>query len=78
MELFDNNEEFDDFRLPEEEIAFVNESIGKVFEKELTEVERFKEDLDEQLMMSDYPKDDLTKIIVGYIQGCIDSKEISD
>lgn len=77
MELYDNNEEFNDFKLPEEEIAFVNESIGKVFEKELTEVERFKEDLDEQLMMSDYPKDNLTKIIVGYIQGCGDVNQVN-
>lgn len=77
MEQFDNNEVFDDFKLPEEDTPFVNESIGNVIEKELTEVERFKEDFDDQLIMSDHPKDELAKIIVGYIQACGDVNQVN-
>ena len=46
-----NEEQFDDFKVPEAS-AYVNETIGRVFEKELTEVELFKEDLDDQLLMA--------------------------
>ena len=77
MEQFDNNEVFDDFKLPEEETAFVNESIGNALKKESTEVERFKEDLDDQLLMIDHPKDELTKIIVGYVQACGDVNQVN-
>ena len=47
-----NEDLFDDFKVPET-AAYVNEAIGRVFEKELTEVEQFKEDLDDQLLMAD-------------------------
>lgn len=77
MEQFDNNEIFDDFKPAEEQAAFVNETIGNVIERELTEVEQFKEDFDDQLLMSDNPKDDLTQIIVGYIQGCGDVNQVN-
>ena len=77
MEQFDNNEIFDDFKPVEEQAAFVNETIGNVIERELTEVEQFKEDFDDQLLMSDNPKDDLTQIIVGYIQGCGDVNQVN-
>lgn len=77
MEQFDNNEIFDDFKPAEEQATFVNETIGNVIERELTEVEQFKEDFDEQLLMADNPKDDLTQIIVGYIQGCGDVNHVN-
>lgn len=78
MEQFDSNSEvFDDFKPAEEQGAFVNETIGSVIEKELTEVEQFKEDFDDQLLMADNPKDDLTQIIVGYIQGCGDVNQVN-
>ncbi len=59
-----NEDQFDDFKVPET-AAYVNEAIGRVFEKELTEVEQFKEDLDDQLLMADNPKDELTQLVVG-------------
>ena len=37
MEQFDNNEIFDDFKPAEEQVAFVNETIGNVIERELSE-----------------------------------------
>ena len=70
MEQFDNNEIFDDFKPAEEPAAFVNETIGNVIERELSEVELFKEEFDDQLFMSDNPKDNFTQNIVGDIQGC--------
>ena len=51
MEQFDNNEIFDDFKPAEEQAAFVNETIGNVIERELSEVELFKEEFDDQLLM---------------------------
>lgn len=77
MEQFDNNEIFDDFKPAEEPAAFVNETIGNVIERELSEVELFKEEFDDQLLMSDNPKDNLTQIIVGYIQGCGDVNQVN-
>lgn len=77
MEQFDNNEIFDDFKPAEEQAAFVNETIGNVIERELSEVELFKEEFDDQLLMSDNPKDNLTQIIVGYIQGCGDVNQVN-
>ena len=48
----DNNiEEFDDFK-PAGEINVENKEIKKVLEKELSEIEKFKVDFDEQLQMS--------------------------
>ena len=67
--------QFNDFMEPE--ASYVNEAIGKVFEKELSEVEQFKEDLDDQLMMADNPKDELTNMIVGYIQGMGDVDQVN-
>ena len=69
MEQFDNNEIFDDFKPAEEQNSFINDAISNVIEKELSEVEQFKVDFDDQLLMADNPKDNLTNIIVGYIQG---------
>lgn len=77
MEQLDNNEIFDDFKPAEEQTAYVSDAICNVIEKELSEVEQFKEDFDEQLLMADNPKDILTQIIVEYIQGCGDVNQVN-
>lgn len=59
----EENQVFDDFKTPEASI-YVNDTIGRVFEKELSDIEQFKEDLDDQLMMADSPKDQLTEMMV--------------
>lgn len=41
MEQLDNNEIFDDFKLTEEQTAYVSDAICNVIEKELSEVEQF-------------------------------------
>ena len=77
MHNMNNNEDqFDDFKNPEA-ATYVNEAIGRVVEKELTEVEQFKKDLDDQLMMADSPKDELTEMIIGYIQGAGDVNQVN-
>lgn len=77
MEQCDNYEIFDDFKPAEEQNCFINDAISNVIEKELSEVEQFKEDFDEQLLMADNPKDNLTQIVVGYIQGCGDVNQVN-
>ena len=52
MEQFDNNEIFDDFKPAEEQNSFINDAISNVIEKELSEVEQFKVDFDDQLLMA--------------------------
>lgn len=67
--MTDQIDEFDDFKVTSEP-TYVNESIGNIFAKELTEVERFKREvIDDTIEMSDNPKAPLTEMIVGYIQG---------
>ena len=68
--------EFDDFQ-PAEAPTYVNEAISKVYEKELSEIEQFKVDLDDQLLMADSPKDQLTEMIIGYIQGVGDVNQVN-
>ena len=74
--MFQEFDEFDDFK-PVGETVKVNKEIGKVLEKELSEVEQFKEDFDDQLMLSDRPKDQLTDIVVQYIQGVGDVNQVN-
>lgn len=69
-------DQFDDFKTSGDS-PYVNETIGKVFEQELTEVEQFKDELDEQLMMADSPQDELTEMIIGYIQGAGDVNQVN-
>ncbi len=66
---------FDDFKAPESS-SYVNEAIGKVFEKELSEVEQFKEDFDEQLLWAENPQELLTEMMVEYIQGAGDVSQV--
>lgn len=77
MEQFDSNSEvFDDFKPVEEQGSFVNETIGSVIEKELTEVEQFKEKFDEPFLVAEHPKDDLMETVVNYIQSCGDVNQV--
>ena len=74
----DNNtdEIFDDFK-PAGEATVENKEIKKVLEKELSEIEEFKVDFDDQLQMSNHPKDELTNIVVQYIQGVGDVNQVN-
>lgn len=66
---------FDDFTAAEP--SYVSDAIGSILEKELSEVESYKEDLDDQLNMLDNPSDTLTEIAVGYIQGIGDVNQVN-
>lgn len=74
--MANNDLEFNDFQV-EDSAAYVNESIGNVIEKELSEVESFKEDLDDQLAMADDPKSHLTEMVIEYIQGVGDVSQVN-
>ena len=52
----ENEFTFDDFKEAEETPQYINDSISNILEKELTAVEVFKQDFDDQLMISDDPK----------------------
>ncbi len=74
--MIPNEEQFDDFKAPES-ANYVNETISRVFEKELSEVEQFKtESIDEVIMMADRPQDELTDMIINYIQGAGDVNQV--
>ena len=75
MENTQDWQEFDDFKPAEEN--YINENIGHVLQKEQTQVEEFKENFDEQLLMADHPQDQLTEIVVGYIQGVGDVNQVN-
>ncbi len=70
------DEAFDDFK-PAGEATVENKEIKKVLEKELSEIEEFKVDFDDQLQMSNHPKDELTNIVVQYIQGVGDVNQVN-
>lgn len=70
-----DNNEFDDFKVAES--SYASDIIGSVLEKEHSEIERFKEDFDDQLAMADDAKDELTNIVVGYIQGVGDVNQVN-
>ena len=70
-----DNTTFDDFKEPE---SYVNETIGRVIEKQQTEVEDFKENsIDMALLMSSNPKDELRDMYVQYIQGAGDISQVN-
>ena len=69
------NTTFDDFK---EQESYVNETIGRVIEKQQTEVEDFKENsIDMTLLMSNSPKDELRDMYVQYIQGAGDISQVN-
>ena len=73
----ENEFTFDDFKEAEETPQYINDSISNVFEKERTAVEQFKQRLDDQLQLSDYPKTQLTEVAIGYIQGAGDINQVN-
>lgn len=73
----ENEFTFDDFKEAEETPQYINDSISNVFEKERTAVEQFKQRLDDQLQLSDYPKAQLTEVAIGYIQGAGDINQVN-
>ena len=75
MEKELNMQNFDDFKPAGE--SYVNENISSVLQKEQTQVEEFKENFDDQLLMSDHPADQLTEIVIGYIQGVGDVNQVN-
>jgi len=72
-----NTEEFNDFKEPQSPLNYVDPTIEGVFNKELSEVEKFKAEFDETLEMSEDPRDELTETIVGYIQGLGDVNQVN-
>lgn len=68
---------FDDFKEKDSTPQYINESISDVLKKELTAVEAFKQDFDEQLLLSDDPKSQFTDIAIEYIQGAGDVNQVS-
>ncbi len=73
----ENDFTFDDFKEPEQTPQYINDAISEVLEKELTAVEKFKQDFDEQLMLSDDPKSQFTDIAIEYIQGAGDVNQVN-
>jgi hypothetical protein len=51
--------------------------VGNAFEKELTELEQYKVDTDELLLMADSPKDEFTKLMVEYVQSAGDVNQVN-
>ena len=71
-------ERFDDFKVADPTSEMDDVVTNKVVAKELTEVEQYKEEvLDEILGMSDNPKDELTQLVVGYIQAMGDVDQVN-
>jgi hypothetical protein len=71
----EEQEVFDDFKTPE--ASFVSSEINRVLEKEQSEIEKYKEDFDDQLVMSPNPEDVLIDIAIGYIQGVGDVNQVN-
>lgn len=71
-------EEFDDFKVVEASSEMGNIVVNTIVAKELTEVEQYKEEvLDEILGMAESPKDELTQLVVGYIQAMGDVDQVN-
>lgn len=71
-----DEEQFDDFKIPEE-TAHASEAVGKLIEKELSELEQFKADNDEIIFGYEEPKLALTEMMVEYIQNVGDVNEVN-
>lgn len=71
-------EEFNDFKVADDSVEVESIVAKNIVAKELTEVERYKEDvLDEILGMAENPKDELTQLVVGYIQAMGDVDQVN-
>ncbi|MCF0185017.1 MAG: hypothetical protein HUJ98_00835, partial [Bacteroidaceae bacterium] len=72
------DEEFDDFKVADDSMESTNNVANNIVAKELTEVEQYKEEmLDEVLGMAENPKDELTQMVVGYIQAMGDVDQVN-
>lgn len=69
-------EEFDDFK-PAKVDDGVNDTVKKVIEKELSELETFKADNDDMIFSYEEPKQALTEMMVEYIQNVGDVNEVN-
>ena len=71
-------EQFDDFKPVEANLEVENVIVNTIVAKELTEVEKYKEEiLDDILEMADCPKVELTQLVVGYIQAMGDVDQVN-
>lgn len=76
--MYPSEDQFDDFKVAEELLDTENVIANTIVAKELTEVEQYKEEvLDEILGMADSPKDELTQLVVGYIQAMGDVDQVN-
>lgn len=69
-------DEFDDFKVAKVDDG-VNDTVKKVIEKELSELETFKADNDEIIFLTEEPKQTLTEMMVEYIQNVGDVNEVN-
>lgn len=69
-------EEFDDFK-PAKVDDGVNDTVKKVIEKEMSDIEVFKADNDDMIFSYDEPKQALTEMMVEYIQNVGDVNEVN-
>lgn len=69
-------EEFDDFK-PAKVDDGINDTVKKVIEKELSELETFKADNDDMIFSYEEPKQALTEMMVEYIQNVGDVNEVN-
>lgn len=74
--MADQFEEFDDFK-PAKVDDGVKDSVKKVIEKELSDLETFKADNDDMLYGYEKPKQALTEMMVEYIQNVGDVNEVN-
>ena len=71
-------EQFDDFKVADDASNMEVTVANTIAAKELTEVEQYKEEvLDETLAMAENPKDELTQLVVGYIQAMGDVDQVN-
>ena len=70
------DEEFDDFK-PAKVDDGVNDTVKKVIEKEMSDLENFKADNDDIIYSSEEPKQALTEMMVEYIQNVGDVNEVN-
>lgn len=73
-----DNMEFQDFNdFKPADSLFMSDAIKNILSKEQSDVEEFKENFDDQILMSNYPEDELTSIVVGYVQAAGDVNQVN-
>jgi len=75
--MITDEEQFDDFKVADKAPEMENEVTNTIVVKEITEVERYKDEvLDVALGTADSPKDELTRMVVSYIQAMGDVDQV--